>query len=290
MYDETGDGWKRHMMYGIARLLDLSGPGAFHSAEVRSLYQEIRLFEISRAVLLSQSTALTQSSWLSFNHRLLANCESLHPRETIFDLLLSCADLSQRYVASPSHMRRKLTGSARIHHYMDASDVTMHDYVIQLQRFAADGFALQLQLLDLAKTICRPQPVDYEDEQTILAQLYYFATSIYLSGVYDYDCIWQEHGILTPILSRPLIEQYVLRILEHSASAIHSSNISHLLLLVPLRIAAARCSTQEQQRQIQDLLLKIRTTFAVASAFLAEVRDLWALRQLPRYRACNVRT
>jgi hypothetical protein len=87
------------MMYGIARLLDLNGPGAFHSAEVRSLYREVRLFEISRAVLLSQSTALIQPSWLSFNHRLLGNCESLHPKEAIFDLMLSCADLSRRYVA-----------------------------------------------------------------------------------------------------------------------------------------------------------------------------------------------
>lgn len=158
-----------------------------------------------------------------------------------------------------------------------------HEYILQLQRFAAEGFALQLQLLDLAKTIFKLQPVDYDDEQTILAQLYYFATSIYLSGVYEYDSIWQGHGIPTPILSRPLIEQYVRRILELSAFAIRSSNISQLLLLVPLRIAAARCSTQEQQRQIQDLLLKIQATFAVAYAFLAEVRDLWALRQLPKY-------
>jgi hypothetical protein len=100
MYDETGDGWKRHMMYGVARLLDLSGPGAFYSAEVRSMYREVRLFEIIRAVLLSQSTALTQPSWLSFNQKLLAGCESSHPEEAIFDLMLSCADLSQQYVTS----------------------------------------------------------------------------------------------------------------------------------------------------------------------------------------------
>src|ERR1700761_7608994 len=100
MYDETGDGWKRHMMYGTSRLLDLSRPDAFKSAEMRSLYREVRLFEISRAVLLSQSTALTQSSWRSFNHVLLANCESSYPKETMFDLMLSCAELSQRYVAS----------------------------------------------------------------------------------------------------------------------------------------------------------------------------------------------
>jgi hypothetical protein len=100
MYDQTGDGWKRHMMYGVARLIDLNGPDAFNSAEVRSLYREVRIFEITRAVLLSQSTALTQSSWLSFNHKLLANCESSHPKEAIFDLMLSCADLSRRYVTS----------------------------------------------------------------------------------------------------------------------------------------------------------------------------------------------
>ena len=100
MYDQTGDGWKRHMMYGVARLLDLSGPYAFESVEVRSLYHEVRLFEITRAVLLSQSTALTQSSWLSFNDRLLANRGSSHPREAIFDVMLSCADLSRRCVMS----------------------------------------------------------------------------------------------------------------------------------------------------------------------------------------------
>jgi hypothetical protein len=161
----------------------------------------------------------------------------------------------------------------------------MHEYILQLQRFAAEGFALQLQLLNLAKTIFTPQQVDHDPEQTILAQLYYFSTMIYLSGIYDYDSIWQEHGVLTPILSRLFIGEYVRRILDHSVSAIHSSNISQLLLLVPLRIAAARCRTQEQQQQIQDLLLKIQTTFAVAYAFLAEVRDLWALRSLPKYAA-----
>ena len=161
--------------------------------------------------------------------------------------------------------------------------MTTNEYVLQLQCFAADGFGLRLQLLDLATIIFRPQPEDYDDEQTILAQIYYFATSIYLSGVYDYDCIWQEYSIPTPILSRPLIEEYGLRILEHCASAVHSSNISQLLLLVPLRIAAARCNTQEQQRQIQDLLLKIQASFAVAFAFRAEVGDLWATRQVLEY-------
>lgn len=160
--------------------------------------------------------------------------------------------------------------------------MTIHEHVLQLQCFAAEGFALRLRLLDLAKTIFRPQPVDYHDEQTIMAQLYYSATSIYLSGVYDYDCVWSKHCISTPILSQPIIEEHVVRILELGASAIHSSNISHLLLLVPLRIAAARCSNQEQQRQIQDLLMRIQTTFAVAYAFLAEIRGLWAFRQLPK--------
>ena len=172
----------------------------------------------------------------------------------------------------------RLTNRRRIHHYVDVSDVPMQADALQVRRYAAAGLALQLQLLNLANTIFTPQQLDHEPEQTILAQLYYFATMIYLSGVYDYDCTWQEHGIPTPILSRPLIEEYVRRILDHSVSAIHSSNISHLLLLVRLRIAAARCRTQEQQRQVQDLLLKIQATFAVAYAFLAEIKDLWALR------------
>ena len=150
----------------------------------------------------------------------------------------------------------------------------MHQHSLLLKSYTTEGFALQLQLLNLARTIFTPQK---EHEQTILAQIYYFATMIYLSGVYDYHCIWQKHDMPTPTLSRPRIEEFVRRILEHSASAVHSSDISHLLLLVPLRIAAARCTTQEQQRQIQELLLKIQTTFAVAYAFLAEVKGLWAL-------------
>ena len=161
--------------------------------------------------------------------------------------------------------------------------MTARDFILLLQRFAAEGFVLQEQLLNLAKTIFRPQRVDYDDEQTVAPQLYYFAAILYLSGVYDYDCIWQKHGITTPILSRPFIEEYVLRILECCTSTIHRYNISHLLLLIPLRIAAARCSTQEQQRQIQDLLLKIQATFAVAGAFLAEVKEFWAQRELPKF-------
>jgi hypothetical protein len=163
--------------------------------------------------------------------------------------------------------------------------VSTPKYTLQLQKFAADGFALQLQLLDHAPTISRPQQAEEEHQKNLLAQVYYFSTMIYLSGVYDYDCMWQKHGIPTPMLSRPLIDDYVLRIIDHSASAIHRSNISHLLLLVPLRIAAARCKTQEQQRQIQELLLKTQTTFAVAYAFLAEVKGLWALRSPAEIRS-----
>ena len=157
----------------------------------------------------------------------------------------------------------------------------MHEYIFQLQCFAADGFVLRLQLRDLAEAIFRPQQVHYENKQSILAKLYYYATTLYLSGVYDYDCTWQEHGISTPILSRPFIEEYVRCMLKYIAFAVHTSDVSHLLLLVPIRIAAARCSTREQEGQIQDLLLEIQATFAVARAFLVEVRDLWARRLLP---------
>ena len=100
------------MMYGIARLLDLRGPDAFHSAEVRSLYREIRLFEICRAVLLSQSTALAQPAWQSFNQRLLVNCERSNPEGIIFNLMLSCADLSRRYVLRALHKLRSTDTAA----------------------------------------------------------------------------------------------------------------------------------------------------------------------------------
>ena len=99
-YDETGEGWKRHMMYGVARLFDLYGPEVCQAAELRGLYRDVRLFEISGAALLTQTTFLIQADWRDMHTNLRTGIVSSELEEDVFDLLLRCTDLCQRFVLS----------------------------------------------------------------------------------------------------------------------------------------------------------------------------------------------
>lgn len=113
----------------------------------------------------------------------------------------------------------------------------------------------------------------------LLAETFFSATSIYLSGVFDYEiCHWQSLQLPAPTLSEDEIQQHVASILNLSQRLVETT-MSPLLLLFPLRVASARACEASQKQRIMILLGIIRSSFAVAGAFMADIEHLWGLRQ-----------
>ena len=114
-----------------------------------------------------------------------------------------------------------------------------------------------------------------EDEIQLLAETFFSATSIYLSGVFDYEiCYWQRLTLPAPTLSEDEIQLHVASILSLS-QRLAEMTISPLLLLFPLRVASARASQASQKQQIMKAFGIIGSSFAVAGAFVADIEDLW---------------
>ncbi len=114
-----------------------------------------------------------------------------------------------------------------------------------------------------------------EHEIQLLAETFFSATSIYLSGVFDYDiCHWQSLLLPVPTLGEDEIQQHVASILC-LGQRLAETTISPLLLLFPLRVASARAWQASQKQQIMKSLRMIASSFAVAGAFIADIEDLW---------------
>jgi hypothetical protein len=158
------------------------------------------------------------------------------------------------------------------------------------QAISTQGFELRGQLIGWASThhtsnVFRPPTIlqdpstgsspECEDGVQLLAETFFSATSIYLSGVFDYEiCHWQSLQLPAPTLSEDEIQQHVASILSLSQRLVETT-ISPLLLLFPLRVASARAREVSQKQQIMKLFGGIRSSFAVAGALMADIEDLW---------------
>lgn len=98
MYDKTGEGWLKHILYGTSKILQLRGPKAclYHSGP--DFYLTVRVFEICRAIIYSEPTFLSQPKWMSLNIAIRRQDigSTLHPKEHLFDLMIKCSTLSQQ--------------------------------------------------------------------------------------------------------------------------------------------------------------------------------------------------
>lgn len=97
MYDTTAVAWHAHMGFGSSVLLNVFGPLSFCCGSSLSIYREMRLFEISRSVLFSEPTLLSQDEWLLHDEACRTLVHDWGPLEIAFDLFLQCSTLSQRY-------------------------------------------------------------------------------------------------------------------------------------------------------------------------------------------------
>ena len=137
--------------------------------------------------------------------------------------------------------------------------------------------AINSDLLDLVTDFTG----DAVDHTGLLANAFSAATSIYLSGIYDYTiALWHSWGVSVPTLAMEDVKSHVVTILDSTRYALDHTNISHLLYLFPLRVAGARCTDQCQRNQVLTLLRRVGTNFVVAQAFEGDLRRLWAKPQV----------
>jgi len=100
MFDTTGDGWVKHILYGTSKILQLRGPNAHLNGCGRSFFLTVRLFEICRSCFYPEPTFLGEASWTSLMGRMWEGnlIEEWHPKESLLDLLVSCSSLGHRLV------------------------------------------------------------------------------------------------------------------------------------------------------------------------------------------------
>jgi len=104
MYDVTGEGWVKHMLYGTSRLLQLRGPKSCASEPGRSFFTLARVFEISRALIFNEPTFLDESDWRELVAKIWKeNGCSWKPTEAMYDIMTDCASLGLRLVRALPH-------------------------------------------------------------------------------------------------------------------------------------------------------------------------------------------
>ena len=97
MYDVTGDGWVKHILYGTSKLLQLREPSALLTKSGSSFFLSVRVFEICRALIFNDYTFLGEPKWRELAANIWRiNENNWHPKETLFDLMISCCSLSMR--------------------------------------------------------------------------------------------------------------------------------------------------------------------------------------------------
>lgn len=98
MYDETGNGWARHMLGGTSLLLGAIHPNDCNSGLIHDFLIEIRNFEIFRAMLFAENTFLAQPTWREYSRGLWSenSADDWTPKESLLDLMTLIADLCVR--------------------------------------------------------------------------------------------------------------------------------------------------------------------------------------------------
>jgi hypothetical protein len=96
MYDASGDGWVKHFLYGTSKMLQIRGPEAHLSGKGRSFFLTVRVFEICRSLIFSDTSFLWEDGWSSLMNRMWDDPTTTdwHPREVLLDLMMSCSSLS----------------------------------------------------------------------------------------------------------------------------------------------------------------------------------------------------
>lgn len=275
MYDTTAVAWHAHMGFGSSVLLEVFGPLSFCCGRSLSIYREMRLFEISRSVLSSEPTLLAQENWLLHDEVCRTLVSDWGLLETAFDLLLRCSTLSQRSVRRRSRLRDTdpdVTFRRAIAYTNSQNHEHTSTHSLTLRDFSQKGEHLHSQLTSFACSLVESTAYDAS-----AAWMYYHAISLYLSGIFDHTL----PGILPVAQSSDHeIMVHIDGILEHSDEVLQQSQVSHIFLLLPLRIAGNRCGNTGRCREVLKRVEILQNQFAIARTVRDELLKTCPLQSL----------
>jgi hypothetical protein len=120
-----------------------------------------------------------------------------------------------------------------------------------LLHLASEGIDLRNALFRWSETFAAWRNLDSTHEQdarSTLANIYFHAISIYLSGLFDYR--YQFNQILSASLPPDNIQIHVCEILHHTEVAMKTTRLAGILFFFPLRVAGARARTSTQRSAI----------------------------------------
>ncbi|RSM11679.1 hypothetical protein CEP52_002890 [Fusarium oligoseptatum] len=222
MSDTTGQGWVQHLVHGTSNALVATGPLAFESGLGKRFFTEIRIFEVCRAIIFNGPSFLADPGWQNLSAKLQGlDADQSHPLDALLDIIVLCSTLRVRASNLISSLR-------------DGQPSGIPD---EAHDIAAEGFRLRqaLALWQANRRTSPPTPTlndetTTDDDFLSLAEIFFSATSIYLSGVFDYEIVhWQNMTILVPNLSEEEIQTHVSTILVLSGMILDNSEISSML-------------------------------------------------------------
>ncbi|KAF5982809.1 hypothetical protein FCOIX_3534 [Fusarium coicis] len=207
MTDATGEGWIQHLVHGTSKALVAAGPASCKSGHGQRFFTEIRIFEVCRAIIFNEPTFLAKADWRCLTREMTGeeqgNGDSL---DELLDIIVSCSTLRVRAI--------------NLLYHSDADSIDVMKHLDEAFDVAQEGFRLRQSLIDweAKEGPSKQQTVENASGSfSALAKAFFAATSIYLSGVFDYEIpYWQEKGIVAPNLSEEEIRMHVVNILTHT--------------------------------------------------------------------------
>ncbi|KUJ23649.1 uncharacterized protein LY89DRAFT_189536 [Mollisia scopiformis] len=148
---------------------------------------------------------------------------------------------------------------------------------LHLMELVSQGHFLRAMLEDWHERHVERLSNDPRDDPWLfLSSIYYHATSIYLSGIFDYR---PQFDLLFPAsLPFQIIQSHVTHLLIGIHTALDTTNLAGVLFFFPLRVAGARSWSEDQKLSILHMLKEIsRRAYVVADAFVLDLNTLWAM-------------
>lgn len=163
--------------------------------------------------------------------------------------------------------------SDRASAYADShSHENIHISSITLRELSQRGEQLHSQLTSFAFSLVKSTAYD-----TSAAWMYYHAISLYLSGIFDH--ILPRICLIAQSSDHEAMA-HIEGILQHSDEVLQQSQVSHVFVLLPLRIAGNRCSSTSHCREVLKRVELLQGQFAIAGTVRDELLKTWSLRPL----------
>ncbi|KAI5458297.1 fungal-specific transcription factor domain-containing protein [Mariannaea sp. PMI_226] len=251
--EPSGDRWAKHMLYGMAKMIQLAGPAMNLSPLSMKLLEAFRQLEISRAIIYGDNTFLSQKLWLTYPEN--GTSDQVDFTEASLDLMLQTSSFSKRFFeeveAIPENARH------------------FHPRILNL---ASEGNQLQHELEEIARYM--RLKLDAANSFTKLAMVNNHATLLFLCRNFTFYSCWD--GTPIPSLSRDQVETHVTGITTLSKEILEESHIPGTSLLFPLRMAGA-CENGSGQRGIVTAVLDqiYRQGFVVSERIKVDLQQCW---------------